>query len=84
MKPTDRIMKLKTMNTDTALPTHYFRLLRTGEKYPRNTRISLPLMPPPGVTTASREYWRGLRAAEMAAWKLTGGDYLLSSAARLL
>ena len=26
----------------------------------------------------SRQYFRSLRAAEMAAWELTGGDYVIS------
>jgi hypothetical protein len=37
----------------------------------------LPLATAPRNTASTRDYFRRLRAAEMAAWELTGGDYLL-------
>jgi hypothetical protein len=74
-------MKLETINTDDALPTHDFGNRQGEEKYPQRSRVRLPLMALRVGTAASREYLRGLRAAEMAAWKLSGGDYLLSRCA---
>ena len=74
-------MKPESINTNEALPTHDFRHPRSEVKYPKHVRASLRLMSPPALTAANREYLRGLRAAEMAAWTLSGGDYLLSSAA---
>jgi hypothetical protein len=74
-------MKLEAINTDHALATHDFRNRRGEEKYPKRSRVCLPLMSLRVGTAASREYLRGLRAAEMAAWKLSGGDYLRSRCA---
>ena len=68
------------MNTDDALATHDFRNRSGEEKYPMRARVCLPLPSVRVGRAASREYLRGLRAAEMAAWKLSGGDYLLSPA----
>jgi len=46
----------------------------------------IPSVPPansiPSVAMLAREYLRCLRAAEMAAWEITGGDYALSRFAR--
>jgi len=39
-------------------------------------RLSLTSIPTPN--TVARAYLRDLRAAEMTAWEMTGGDYLLS------
>ena len=44
----------------------------------------IPNVLPPTIsvrTLGTRAYLRRLRAAEMAAWELTGGDYLLSTCA---
>src|SRR5262245_32000343 len=77
----DDDMKLETINTDGATSTKQnFRRLRKLEEYPKHEHVSLRFMSPPAVAAASREYWRGLRAAEMAAWTQSGGDYLLSRA----
>jgi hypothetical protein len=73
-------MKLEAINTDDALPSNDFRNRQGERKYPMRIRVCLPLMSLRVGTTASREYLRGLRAAEMAAWKLSGGDYLRSRA----
>jgi hypothetical protein len=42
--------------------------------------IALPRMP--ASVEVTRDYFRSLRAAEMATWELTGGDYLRSSFVR--
>ena len=39
-------------------------------------------IPSPARISGARAYLRRLRAAEMAAWEVTGGDYLLSHASR--
>ena len=41
-------------------------------------RNGFPLLPIQTPTSGARVYLRRLRAAEMAAWEETGGDYLLS------
>ena len=41
-------------------------------------RIQNPLVCQPQLNSMAREYLRDLRAAEMIAWQLTGGDYLIS------
>lgn len=45
-----------------------------------HSRSRLPLSRTAGVarTSAARDYLRSLRAAEMAAWEMTGGDVLLA------
>ncbi len=70
-------MKLETINTDGLLQTQDFRHLRRVQEYPKHNRVSLRLVFPRAITRASREYLRRLRAAEMAAWELSGGDYLV-------
>jgi len=45
---------------------------------PKRIRTSLPLTPIPPSTARTRAYFRSVRAAEMAAWEMTGGDYVLS------
>ena len=50
------------------------------EPYPC-IRSRLPLAPRPALASEARAYLRRLRAAEMAAWELSGGDYLLSGSA---
>jgi hypothetical protein len=44
----------------------------------KRIRTSLPLTPLPPSTAVTRAYFRSMRAAEMAAWEMTGGDYVLS------
>ena len=46
-------------------------------------RIRNPLSSPSAHIAMTRAYLRDLRAAEMAAWEMTGGDYLISEAARI-
>jgi hypothetical protein len=41
-------------------------------------RIRNPLLCQPELNSTARAYLRDLRAAEMLAWQLTGGDYLIS------
>jgi len=41
-------------------------------------RRGLGLAPTPSPSSEARAYLRRLREAEMAAWDLTGGDYLRS------
>jgi hypothetical protein len=44
----------------------------------RESVSRIPANRPPGLTSAlTRAYFRSIRAAEMAAWEITGGDYLL-------
>jgi hypothetical protein len=44
-------------------------------QHPRSHRLLAPTPPRP---TTTRSYFRSLRAAEMAAWEVTGGDYVLA------
>jgi hypothetical protein len=74
-------MKLESINSDDALTTHGFRNRWEEEKYPQCGRVRLSLTSLRVGAATSREYLRGLRAAEMAAWKLSGGDYLVSRCA---
>ena len=41
-------------------------------------RSRLALAPRPALASEARAYLRRLREAEMAAWELSGGDYLRS------
>jgi hypothetical protein len=41
-------------------------------------RIRHPLLYQPQLSSMARAYLRDLRAAEMIAWQLSGGDYLIS------
>jgi hypothetical protein len=41
-------------------------------------RIRHPLLCQPELKSMARAYLRDLRAAEMIAWQLSGGDYLIS------
>ena len=49
-----------------------------NRKSPKRIGTSLPLTPRAPSSAATREYFRSLRAAEMAAWEMTGGDCLRS------
>jgi hypothetical protein len=44
-------------------------------------RIRNPVLSEPKHSAMTRAYLRELRAAEMKAWEMTGGDYLTSEAA---
>ena len=44
----------------------------------RRLRNGLPLISTADAASDCRAYLRGLRAAEMAVWEETGGDYLRS------
>jgi hypothetical protein len=41
-------------------------------------RIRNPVLSLPALHAAARQYLRDLRAAEMIAWEMTGGGYLIS------
>jgi len=45
-------------------------------------RTRSELLPLPTRRALSRAYFKDLRAAEMMAWQVTGGDYLISDAKR--
>ena len=45
-------------------------------------RIRHPLLGQPQLNSMARAYLRDLRAAEMLAWQLSGGDYLISRCER--
>ena len=45
----------------------------------RGVRASVALPRIPAAIEFTRDYFRSLRAAEMATWELTGGDYLRST-----
>jgi hypothetical protein len=40
--------------------------------------IRHPILCQPQINSMARAYLRDLRASEMIAWQLTGGDYLIS------
>ena len=48
---------------------------------PIQIRGSMPSIQLSTRAVGDRDYLRGLRAAEMAAWERSGGDYLLSRSA---
>ena len=51
---------------------------------PIRIHARMPLMQMSSRSVGDRDYLRRLRAAEMAAWERSGGDYLMScSAARM-
>ena len=45
-------------------------------------RIRHPFLCQPQINSMARAYLRDLRAAEMIAWELSGGDYLISGSER--
>lgn len=55
---------------------HRFTDRRTTDK--SRDRLRNPLLSLPAHDAVARAYLRDLRAAEMTAWELTGGDYLIS------
>ena len=68
-------------NTDDLLATRDFRNRSGKECYSKPVPVCLPLMSVRVGTGAGRDYLRVLRAAEMEAWELSGGDYLRSCSA---
>jgi hypothetical protein len=74
-------MKLEAMYSNDALLANDFRNRLREEKHPEHIRGCLPLRSLRVGAAAGREYLRGLRAAEMEAWNLSGGDCLLSRCA---
>jgi hypothetical protein len=70
-------MKIETIKSDDISPIHQLRNHWREDNAPQHLRVDLPLISLPGRTATVRAYLRGLRAAEMAAWEQTGGDYLL-------
>ena len=48
---------------------------------PIQIRARAPLVQLSTRVVGDRDYLRGLRAGEMAAWELSGGDYLMSCSA---
>lgn len=49
------------------------------QPFEKQTRPRLPHAHVPLSTALTRTYLRSLRAAEMAAWEMSGGDFLRSS-----
>jgi hypothetical protein len=66
-------MKASDLTIETVLREDEWR-----ENVPADVlRNGFPANPIPVRSSGTRAYLRRLRAAEMAAWELTGGDYLL-------
>jgi hypothetical protein len=54
-------------------------MARRLTRHAMNSRIAKrPMLPKLAIASLSREYLRSLRAAEMAAWEMTGGDFMLA------
>ena len=70
-------MKALTNNIDGAalLKRHESRMKDISQNPIRH-----PLLGQPQLNSMARAYLRDLRAAEMLAWQLSGGDYLISGA----
>jgi len=69
-------MKTLTNTTDGAV----FQLRHEGRTNDiSRKRVRHPLLSQPQLSSMARAYLRDLRAAEMIAWQLSGGDYLISS-----
>ena len=74
-------MRLNGNKAHSAPATYDFRKGRGEEKNGASNRACLPLRSLRLGTTVSHEHLRQLRAAEMAEWELSGGDYLVSCSA---
>jgi len=74
-------MKVETSKLNDKTVSCYRTSHRVEVRFPKPIRVDIPLTYLSQRTTVAREYLRGLRAAEMAAWESTGGDYLLSRCA---
>jgi len=72
-------MKALTNNIDGAalLKRHESRMKDISQNPIRH-----PLLGQPQLNSMARAYLRDLRAAEMIAWELSGGDYLISGSER--
>jgi len=72
-------MKPLTNTTDRAVlqQRHEGREGRTNDIFQH--RLRHPLLCQPELKSMARAYLRDLRAAEMIAWQLSGGDYLIST-----
>jgi hypothetical protein len=68
-------MKSRTKTTED-LTLVRFKDWWAGDKVPG--RIRSPSSSLPECQALARAYLRDLRAAEMNAWEMTGGDYLIS------
>ena len=68
----------EAVNRDDPPATREFRNRWGEEQYSRPVRVCLPSMSLRLGTAAGRDYLRAMRAAEMEAWALSGGDYLRS------
>ena len=68
---------MKTLTHPNDLDTLLQHQDRRANKTSRR-RIQNPLVCQPQLNSMARAYLRDLRAAEMIAWQLTGGDYLIS------
>jgi hypothetical protein len=84
-KQREHIDDMKTDNAKTSPETrfHLRASQRPGNPCFEHAQSSFPSPFASSRTTAARAYWRGLHAAEMAAWEMTGGDYLLPHCARI-
>jgi hypothetical protein len=59
---------------NTSAPGFHFRRRKSLSRIQTN----LSRTPVPPTLAATRAYFRSMRAAEMAAWELTGGDFVRS------
>lgn len=69
-------MKTQTNTSNDDAITRRFKGCRTDNTI--RYSIQSPLPRPSSSHALARAYFRDLRAAEMRAWELTGGDYLIS------
>jgi len=72
LNPLEQKTKSLRLRKPAASPPNY-------QRFQELTPLSLPQAHLPPSTALTRMYLRSLRAAEMAAWEMTGGDYLRSS-----
>jgi hypothetical protein len=68
----------KSRNTLSENGRNAARLRSQNEKSLMRNRTTLLATTKPPSTSLVRSYFRAMRAAEMAAWEMTGGDYLQS------
>ena len=68
---------MKPMTDNSGALTYRLRHDRPANVMARG-RIRNPLVCQPELSSMTRAYLRELRAAEMTAWELSGGDYLIS------
>jgi hypothetical protein len=58
------------------------RFIDGGGRVDSRVRIRSEFLSLPARQALSRAYFKDLRAAEMMAWEVTGGDYLISNPGR--